>query len=1076
MGISPGTYTLNGLLTISGQLTVNTGATTITTNATGNTVGSSINVNGSYTFTWAGSGSTTLTGNPSFSYHGALTNSTGNTLIFASVSNFGYGSNQATLTNNGIMTFNSGCTLAFGYNCNVVNTGTLTFTSTTFSTGGGSPGAYLQNTGKFFATGGSISLSGSVDYITNSLSSTSLFWASGTTINFTNSNTYFTNTNGTVALTNCTLNMNAGNYIQNYGSTALFTTQSGCTFNMGGAAGGIDTYIGNTGTYIDHGSTYAMSGQGANIQNTGSNAKMTLNGTTITTSATNGNTQIINNSNILTADSTTKITLGSHNSAITNSGIFNAGITTSTGASSPCIIDLTAQGTNISNTSTFNLGSTSDIINEGYTSYVTNTSPGVFTLESDQNGSATLGAIPPATGSSGGGTFTGTFNVQRYITGGSTSYRAYRLLASPVNQSSNNQGAGSFNLAYLNTTATVTNANAVVGTTTYHGALTGGKGGPTNGFSVYGKNNPTIYLYNESLPSSNSTFVSGKFEGVTKVTSSNVTVISGTSTASATIPSGNGYLFYFIGDNSDTTWSSATRTPNATTITATGTINQNSANGSSSNTYTNATLWWNSSTTLSYTPGNPGSNSTGNGAGGAGFNLLGNPYPSVIDLKQLWLDNGSPAYVNFYELVDINPNQPYVSYNASTGGVSSNTYSSRYIASGQGFFVQANNTGQSVVFKEDTKVYNTSLLNSTSTIPILLNAQQPAHYQLGTPLKNAAVVQTQTTGDEPTGLHMKLILDDVSFDECGIYFHPSGADTYNPNDAIDLDGVAPKVFLSSFTTDGVRTGINTLANYTKGKRIKLYVKALTDGIYKLNLEDISNIDTINYKVYLIDKKLNDSLDMVHYKTYTFNFAAADTGSFANRFVLALELRPTAPYDLITFTGQKATSAIQLNWNTANEGNFTSFGLEKLGANGKYALIDSLQSNGSGLYNYMDQNPINGNNIYRLAQNDIHGNVTFAGPLNINYNTISVSGMFTIYPNPSKDIINIAVNSGITGSQATPTYMASIYNLSGTVMDSKQVNSNNWTQDVSSYKAGVYILELKTATGNVVGKAKFVKTN
>src|SRR6202012_1804737 len=114
--------------------------------------------------------------------------------------------------------------------------------------------------------------------------------------------------------------------------------------------------------------------------------------------------------------------------------------------------------------------------------------------------------------------------------------------------------------------------------------------------------------------------------------------------------------------------------------------------------------------------------------------------------------------------------------------------------------------------------------------------------------------------------------------------------------------------------------------------------------------------------------------------------------------LALERKPTAPYDLITFSGQKATAGIQLNWNTVNEGDYTSFGLEKLGANGLYSVIDSVQSNGSGVYAFNDQSLVMGNNIYRLAQNDIHGKVTFAGPININYNTIEVTGMFTIYPN------------------------------------------------------------------------------
>jgi hypothetical protein len=85
-------------------------------------------------------------------------------------------------------------------------------------------------------------------------------------------------------------------------------------------------------------------------------------------------------------------------------------------------------------------------------------------------------------------------------------------------------------------------------------------------------------------------------------------------------------------------------------------------------------------------------------------------------------------------------------------------------------------------------------------------------------------------------------------------------------------------------------------------------------------------------------------------------------------------------------------------------------------------------------------------------------------------------MFTIYPNPSKDIINVSVNSGTTGNAVTQTYVANIYDLAGVMMHTRQVNTNNWTEDVTAYKAGVYIIELKTTDGNMVGKAKFVKVN
>ena len=78
---------------------------------------------------------------------------------------------------------------------------------------------------------------------------------------------------------------------------------------------------------------------------------------------------------------------------------------------------------------------------------------------------------------------------------------------------------------------------------------------------------------------------------------------------------------------------------------------------------------------------------------------------------------------------------------------------------------------------------------------------------------------------------------------------------------------------------------------------------------------------------------------------------------------------------------------------------------------------------------------------------------------------------TIYPNPSRSIITVS----LALSTATD-YIADIYNTSGTIISHQTVKANTWTQDITSYKLGVYIIEVKTSNGDLVGKSKFVKVN
>jgi hypothetical protein len=59
---------------------------------------------------------------------------------------------------------------------------------------------------------------------------------------------------------------------------------------------------------------------------------------------------------------------------------------------------------------------------------------------------------------------------------------------------------------------------------------------------------------------------------------------------------------------------------------------------------------------------------------------------------------------------------------------------------------------------------------------------------------------------------------------------------------------------------------------------------------------------------------------------------------------------------------------------------------------------------------------------------------------------------------------------------SPTYVVNIYNALGVVVKNETVSSATWTDDVSSYNLGVYVMLVKDTNGNIIGQAKFVKVN
>jgi hypothetical protein len=522
------------------------------------------------------------------------------------------------------------------------------------------------------------------------------------------------------------------------------------------------------------------------------------------------------------------------------------------------------------------------------------------------------------------------------------------------------------------------------------------------------------------------------------------------------VPVGNSFLLFFIGSDQSTIVSSS-RVPDATTLTATGYLNQGNVP---------VKFWKTNSTTIPY--------DVTTGTTNYGLNQIGNPYASTISLVSLYADNynvsSNPISPAFYELI---PGGNYVSYNAANGYVS-DSRASRYITSGQGFIMQATGAipAETITFKEDQKIAYPAGFTSATTPKMMLDIpSNPSLADSNMPALNSI---SETVPGVNAGLHLQLTRADGCYAQTGIYFNSNANDGYlSSEDAVQMDGSSSGVYLSSYLPNGVKLSINNMSNYATGKRIRLNVGALLSGAYSLSLADIAGIDTTSYNVYLIDNQKQDSLDMVHYKTYMFDINTADTTSLGSgRFILVLEHRSMPQYSLVSFSGQKVSTGVQLNWASVTAGNYTGYTLQKLNVNGNYDTLHSVQSETNiTAYNFIDTHPFAGDNVYRLAQAGFNGIVTYSAAITISYNSVAPTGVLTLYPNPAKTIMNINLAYTTTSKS---NYIADIYNSMGSRVKHEVVSNANWSDEVSSEKLGNYIKKEKDSKGDLIGQAKFVK--
>ena len=662
-------------------------------------------------------------------------------------------------------------------------------------------------------------------------------------------------------------------------------------------------------------------------------------------------------------------------------------------------------------------------------------SPATLTLKSTATQTAYVAAIPT------GSTITGTVKVERYITGG-VGYRGYRLVSSPVyaaTVSSNNV----YDLNYL-----------------LGGMYITGITGTGGGFDKTG--NPSLYLFREDLVPNNSTFTSGNFIGISKINNAlpyNYYVNGGSTNYN--IPVGNGVMVFFRGNRAAAslateTVSTYTAAPTVT-LTSSGTLNQGQIIVHS---------WYTpASANLAYT--GTGSSTTTTNFKVRGFNLVGNPYASSIDWETY---NTSSSTTGIYTvnvgttIWEWNPlTKNYDTY--QKGGVHTN-HGSNVIASGQGFYVQANNTNPQLIFNESAKTsaQNTAL-DLFMSAPGKLANTHPANSQKAEP-------------------HMRLQLakDSINTDDIYIGLNSSAKREYVFEEDAAYKGGSGQVSLASISADNISLAINKLSFPKRPDTIKLKVGALAEGLYHLNMTEFQDIPGL-YEVWLMDKYKKDSLDIKHNPTYAFNIFSNDTTSFGStRFSLVIRQNPALALHLLNFGGNKSSKGAELNWTTENEENYTNFTIERSNDGGKtFVVVGGYPSSSEGNYSLLDKNPPLATDWYRLKLEDLNGTITYSKPIQLMYSNLSnnlLSNAVSVYPNPATNVINVSITPSpiqLQNAASNNSFAITITGSNGVVVKKAVSSQTDWQGAVGNLLPGSYIVQvINKQNQTVVGKSKFVK--
>ena len=160
------------------------------------------------------------------------------------------------------------------------------------------------------------------------------------------------------------------------------------------------------------------------------------------------------------------------------------------------------------------------------------------------------------------------------------------------------------------------------------------------------------------------------------------------------------------------------------------------------------------------------------------------------------------------------------------------------------------------------------------------------------------------------------------------------------------------------------------------------------------------------------------------------------------------------------------NAASLKWQTANEVNVSHFIIQRSRNGRNFENIAARPANNTPYneYHYIDEPPGRGRWYYRLIDVDKDGSKTYSIvrslTFNDNYSAIA------IYPNPAKKMVNLRYEN---------IALVVVYDMTGRIVLSDEYgNTNNVRINVSGLSAGLYIIKVRGADGNIHSRKLVIK--
>jgi hypothetical protein len=228
-------------------------------------------------------------------------------------------------------------------------------------------------------------------------------------------------------------------------------------------------------------------------------------------------------------------------------------------------------------------------------------------------------------------------------------------------------------------------------------------------------------------------------------------------------------------------------------------------------------------------------------------------------------------------------------------------------------------------------------------------------------------------------------------------------------------------------------------------------------------EPWKNANLVAY--YNMNGTINGSTNVFD-RSSNYNHLTLSGGSRVNTAEQTGCTAPNLPVELIDFTGRLENRQVFLDWSTASEENNSGFEIQRAVGSGQFAenlsweTVGFIQGNGTTIevsdYEFVDNQPSEGENYYRLKQLDYDGKFEYSNIVNLTIQQSS-NQVIKLFPNPASNNITIETN--------TPA-LVQITNINGQLIQEQSINSTT-TISVKDLPNGIYCIKMGTNTQKLI---------